>query len=57
MKLLEENIDSILFNTDLSNIFGGALRQKNKNKQLEQHQTTKLLHNTRNYQQNKKAAS
>ena len=28
MKLLEENIDSILFNTDLSNIFGGALRQK-----------------------------
>ena len=56
IKLLEENIGSILFNTDLSNIFL-RLRQKTKNKQVEQHQTTKLLHNTRNYQQNEKAAS
>ena len=39
MKLLEENIGSILFNTDLSNIFCGALRQETKNKQPEQHQT------------------
>ena len=56
IKLLEENIGSILFNTDLSNIFLD-LRQKTKNKQVEQHQTTKLLHNTRNYHQNEKAAS
>ena len=58
IKLLEEKIGSMLFNIGLSNIFLD-LRQKNKskNKQVEQHQTTKLLHSTGNYQQNEKAAS
>ena len=57
---LEENIGNMLFDISLSS-FGGdmslqAKRNKSKNKQIEPHQTKKLLPSKENYQQNKKAA-
>ena len=49
----------MLFDTDLSNIFFGSVPSgkgnKSKNKQMELHETKKLLHSKGNHQQNKKA--
>ena len=56
MKLLEENIGSMLFDIGLSNIFldmsPQARETKAKIKQRGLHQTKKFLHSKENYQQN-----
>ena len=56
---LEENIDSMLFDIGLCNIFLDVFsgkRNKNKNKQVKVHQTKKHFHSKGSYQQNEKAA-
>ena len=58
IKLLEENIGSILFDIGLSNIFltiTSGKGNKSKNKQMGLHQTKKLLYSAGNHQQNEKA--
>ena len=57
IKVLEENISSILFDIDLSNNFLviSPLANKNKEKQMRLHQIKKLLHREGNYQQKEKA--
>ena len=57
MKLLEENISSMLSNIGISNICFGAVSSGNvnKNKQMRLPQTKKLLHSEGNYQQHEKA--
>ena len=55
LKLLEENIGSVLSDTNLSNIFLDLSSQKgnkSKNKQMGLYKTKNLLHMERNYQQN-----
>ena len=57
MKLLEK-LGNILFDTGPSNIFldvSSGKGNKSKNKQMELHQTKKILHSEGNYQQNEKA--
>ena len=58
IKLIEENIDSTLFDIGLSNIFLGmspqARKTKEKNKQMGLNQTKKLLHKKGNHQHNEK---
>ena len=57
IKVLEENISSILFDIDLSNNFLviSPLANKNKEKQMRLYQIKKLLHREGNYQQKEKA--
>ena len=57
-ELLEENLGVKLLDTDLGNDFltdSKSKNNKNKNKQVGLHQTTKLLHRKENHQQNEKA--
>ena len=59
IKLSEEHIGSILFDIGLSTIFLNSSPQawatKQKNEQMNQHQTKELLPSEGNHQQNKKA--
>ena len=55
MKLLEQNIGSMLFDINLSNIFipvSSSKENKSNNKQMVLHQTKKLLHSEENQRQN-----
>ena len=57
LNVAPENISSMIFDIDFSSIFLIYLLrqgQQCKNKQMELHQTKKLLHSEGNYQQNEK---
>ena len=60
IKVLEENLECMLFDNGLSNMFldiSPQVRETKAKKKKELHQTKKLLHSVENYQQKKKLST